>query len=63
MGQRRLPVGALPQKKKAALRVGRGAAFYGVAMLQNVSLPEICNWRGPQIKLLVDVGARYGVEV
>ena len=30
---------------------------------QNVSLPEICNWRGPHIRLLVEVGARYGVEV
>jgi hypothetical protein len=30
---------------------------------QNVSLPEICNWRGPQIRLLVLVAARYGVDV
>ena len=34
-----------------------------LSLYQNVSLPEICNWRGPQIRLLVEVVARYGVEV
>ena len=44
-------------------RMARGRRRWGRPLYQNVSLPEICNWRGPQIRLLVEVAARYGVEV
>ena len=42
---------------------GGGRRRYQSQKPQNVMRPEICNWRGPQIRLLVAVGDRNGVEV